>query len=73
MALTQKEQRIEIDLISNDNAFLNSYENNISPFMQRTLFTRLGDPKNDPILIQKPIFHLWTLFALQGNQRELDR
>ena len=35
--------------------------------MQRTLLTRLGDPVNDPIMIPKPIFHLWTLFSLQGT------
>ena len=66
MALTQKETRIKIDMISNDNAFLNTYEDIPSPFVQRTLFTRLGDPENDPIFFPKPIFHLWTLFSLHG-------
>ena len=66
VALTQKEDRINIAMISNDNAFLNTYQNVPSPFMQRTLLTRLGDPDYDPIMIPKPIFHLWTLFSLQG-------
>ena len=66
VALTQKEDRINIAMISNDNAFLNTYQTVPSPFMQRTLLTRLGDPDYDPIMIPKPIFHLWTLFSLQG-------
>ena len=65
MALTM-ELGLPLDLISNDNAFLNTI-GGPSPFMQRTLMARIGDPQNDPILIPKPIFHLWTMFGLLGN------
>lgn len=67
MALTQELLQVEkIAMISNDNAFLNTFGHD-DPFMQRTLFARLGSPQDDPILVAKPIFHLWTLLALQGN------
>ena len=56
-----------LDLISNDNAFLNSLDNIDHPFEQRTMFTRFGDANVNPILVAKPIFHLWTLLSLQGN------
>ena len=65
MALTQ-DLVPNLDLISNDNAFLNTLDSpefmNV-PFDQRTLLTRLADG----LLVPKPIFHLWTLFALQGK------
>ena len=60
-----KHSGLNIDLISNDNAFLNTFDGP-SPFMQRTLFTRLGNASEDPIFITKPIFHLWTMLGLLG-------
>ena len=66
LALTQ-DLVPDLDLISNDNAFLNTLDNsefmNV-PFDQRTLLTRLADG----LLVPKPIFHLWTLLALQGKR-----
>ena len=57
----------ELDMISNDNAFLNTFDNENRPFEQRTMFTRFENSDDNPILVAKPIFHLWTLFALQGE------
>ncbi len=70
MALTQRTLLGKIDMLSNDNAFLNTFsmEEIDSPFVQRTLFTSLASPDKDPVLLAKPIFHLWTLFALQGQE-----
>lgn len=67
-ALTQI--HLNLTLLSNDNAFLNTMDNPSRPFNQRTLFSRLGSP-NQPIMVVKPIFHLWTLLALQGQDQLL--
>ena len=65
LALTQ-DFAPSLDLVSNDNAFLNTLdipEFLNMPFDQRTLLTRLADG----LFVPKPIFHLWTLLALQGK------
>ena len=61
-AMTQ-ETVDNLDLISNDNAFLNTMDNIDHPFEQRTMFSRFGDANENPILVAKPIFHLWTLLS----------
>ena len=67
-ALSQNQIQ-EIEMISNDNAFLNTMNEAKHPFEQRTLFTRFGSSVEDRILVAKPIFHLWTILSLQGPSR----
>ena len=64
-ALSQNQIQ-EIEMISNDNAFLNTMNEAKHPFEQRTLFTRFGSSVVNRILVAKPIFHLWTMLSLQG-------
>ena len=64
--LTRLESPPEMNLISNDNAFLNDFdvENN---FDQRTLFARFDCGGDDvSMFVQKPVFNAAALFGLLG-------
>lgn len=61
-----EDMKVDLDLLSNDNAFLNQPP---AHFDQRTLLTRFLCPRNESLLLQKPVFNAMAMLGLLGDER----